>query len=118
MKRRDLQSWVLLFTLGTTLVVGSICLSAYADQHRFAAAQPWLDLAIRDLAARLGTETSAIRTQQVETAEFNDSSLGVPEEGAVYLPVITPGYVIRLVAHGSVYEYRAGGGRLLLVDQA
>jgi hypothetical protein len=117
-RRRDPQSWVLLLTLGTVLVFGSVCLSAYADQRRFAAAQPWLDLAVRDLAGRLGTDTIAIRTQQVAAAEFSDSGLGVPEAGAAYLPVTTQGYVIRLVAHGSVYEYRAGGGRFLLVDPA
>jgi len=118
MKHRIYRSWVLLLTLSTVLVVSSVGLSVYADERRFAAAQPWLDLAVGDLATRLGTDIASIRTQQVEAAEFSDSSLGVPDTGEFHLPVITSGYVIRLVANGSVYEYRAGGGRLLLVDAA
>lgn len=118
MKHRHLLWWTLLLFLSTVLVVGSVGLSVYADERRFAAAQPWLDLAVSDLATRLGTDPTAIRTQQVEAAEFGDSSLGVPESGTFYMQVITPGYVIRLVANGSVYEYRAGGGRLLLVNAA
>ncbi len=118
MKRSTYRSWALLLALSTLLVSGTIALSAYADQRRFAAAQPWLDLAVHDLANRLGTDAVSIRTQQVEATRFSDTSLGVPEAGHAYLPVVTPGYVIRLVARGSVYEYRAGGGRLLLVGPA
>ena len=118
MKRNELQSCALLLMLSSAFVLGAVWLSVQVDQRKFAAAQPWLDLAVRDLADRLGTRPVAIRTQQVEAAEFSDSSLGVPETGCVYLAVVTPGYVIRLVAQGAVYEYRAGGGRLLLVTPA
>ena len=118
MRQRNSLLWALLLALSAVLVVASLHVAAYLDQRRFAVAQPWLDLAIRDLAYRLNTDTRSIRTQHVEPTEFSDTSLGALEAGHAYLPAITPGYVIRLVADGSVYEYRAGGGRLLLMDPA
>ena len=48
-------------------------------------------------------------------AEFPDASLGVPEPGAVYAQVITPGYVIDLTAAGQTYRYHAAGERVVAV---
>lgn len=53
--------------------------------------------------------------QSVETTEFPDASLGVPEQGKVYAQVITPGYVIRLVVDDAVYEYHGSGDRVVFV---
>ena len=53
MKRNELQSWALLLMLSSAFVLGAVWLSVQVDQRKFAAAQPWLDLAVRDLADRL-----------------------------------------------------------------
>ena len=72
-------------------------------------------LAKAQLAELLGISPSQIEVQSVEATEFRDASLGVPEPGKVYAQVITPGYVIKLVVGGTVYQYHGGGGRVVLV---
>ncbi len=72
-------------------------------------AEPLVNLSIADLAERLDVGPDEIAVQSVEATEFPDASLGVPEPGKVYAQVITPGYVIRLVVNGAVYEYHGSG---------
>ena len=42
---------------------------------------------------------------RVQPVEWRDASLGCPKPGVDYIQVLTPGYVIKLEAAGSVYEY-------------
>ena len=42
---------------------------------------------------------------EFEDVDWNDSSLGCPEEGIMYLPVITPGYKLVLEYQNILYEY-------------
>lgn len=58
-----------------------------------------------DLAVKLAIQTSDIKVLSVAEVQWNDSSLGCPEEGKVYLQVIIPGYLIKLEANGKTYEY-------------
>ena len=55
---------------------------------------------------------SADEIQQIEVKEvvWRDSSLGCPQEGMMYLQVLTPGYLILLHADSKDYEYHAGLG--------
>ncbi len=80
-----------------------------------AGAEPLVKLAKADLARRLGISPDEIETQSVEQTEFPDASLGVPEPGQSYAQVITPGYIIKLTVEGQVYEYHAGGDRVVAV---
>jgi len=78
-------------------------------------AAPLVALAKADLAQHLGLHANQIEIQSVTPKQFPDASLGVPEPGKVYAQVITPGYVIRLVVNGTVYEYHGSGERVVAV---
>lgn len=57
------------------------------------------------LAEQLGMSAAQIEVESIGEQTWPDSSLGCPEEGRMYLQVITPGYVLQLRAKGQVYEY-------------
>ena len=85
------------------------------DEREHGALQSLVDLARVNLAQQLGVETEAVTVQGIEEAEFPDASLGVPEPDRLYAQVITPGYAIKLIVEGQVYEYRVSDERLVLV---
>jgi hypothetical protein len=70
-----------------------------------------------DLAQRLGITLDEIEVQSVESTEFPDASLGVPEEGQTYAQVITPGYIMTLLAEGETYRYHGAEGRVVFVPE-
>lgn len=71
-----------------------------------------------DLAKRLDIESVEIQVVQVEEVQWRDSSLGCPQEGEMYLQVITPGFRIVLEAQGQQYEYHTdSGGRFVLCSE-
>ncbi|NOR83667.1 MAG: hypothetical protein GQ526_09260 [Ardenticatenales bacterium] len=84
-----------------------------AEEH--GKAQPLVELATADLQERLAVSSDEIALQSVKATDFPDASLGVPEPGKMYAQVITPGYVIRLVVNGAVYEYHGSGDRVVFV---
>ena len=53
-------------------------------------------LARRTLAAKLSVPIERIKIVSVSPVEWRDSSLGCPERGMVYTPVLTPGYKVTL----------------------
>jgi len=59
-----------------------------------------------DLASRLGVTENEISVISVEAVTWNDSSLGCPEKGMMYIQVLTPGYRIILEVSGKQYDYR------------
>lgn len=59
-----------------------------------------------DLASRLGVKENEISLVSVEAVTWNDTSLGCPEKGMMYVQVLTPGYRIILEAGGKQYDYR------------
>jgi hypothetical protein len=73
-----------------------------------------IELAREDLAERVGIPQDQITVTAVQPTEFNDASLGVPEEGSSYAQVIVPGYIIQLEADGQTYRYHGGMGRVVL----
>ncbi len=75
-------------------------------------------LAQADLARRLGVTVDQVRAVEVSPTEFPDSSLGVPEPGKSYLTVITPGYVIKLIADGREYLYHGSKNYVVAVSEA
>ena len=62
-------------------------------------------LASEKLAGRLDVSVDEITLVRVQPVEWRDASLGCPKPGVDYIQVLTPGYVIKLEAGGSVYEY-------------
>jgi len=74
-------------------------------------------LAIADLAARLTIPAQEIAVVSVAATEFRDASLGVPQEGVMYAPVITPGYIIQLAVDAQVYTYHGSGRYVVAVPQ-
>lgn len=60
-----------------------------------------------DLADRLQIPVERISLLEAKAVQWNDSSLGCPEPGQMYLQVITPGYQVLLTAEGQEYDYRA-----------
>ena len=72
-------------------------------------------LAKFDLTLKTGVDLDKIVTESTEEFNFSDASLGVAEPGADYAQVITPGYIIMLIADGETYEYHASGERVVQV---
>jgi hypothetical protein len=73
--------------------------------------QPYIDIAVADLATRLSVDSSAIQVQSAVLKEWPDSSLGCPQPGMQYAQVQTDGSQIVLLAGGKQYRYHAGGSR-------
>ncbi len=60
---------------------------------------------INDLSAQMDIPVDQIKVASVEPMEWNDASLGCPQEGFMYAQVITPGYLVTLEANGPEYVY-------------
>ncbi len=71
--------------------------------------QPFIDLAVEDLAERSGADPEDITVRNAYLVTWPDSSLGCPEPGKVYLPAVNDGSVIELVLDETVYRYHTGG---------
>ena len=64
-----------------------------------------IELAIQDLASRLGSNSQEIQIVDIEAVEWTSSGLGCPAPGANYLTVMVTGYRITLMAGGDHYIY-------------
>ncbi len=73
--------------------------------------QPYIDIAVADLAQRLGIDASNIAVVSAEVTVWNDASLGCPEPGMNYAQVLEDGSLIVLEAQGTAYRYHSGGFR-------
>ncbi|VVB85938.1 Uncharacterised protein [uncultured archaeon] len=75
--------------------------------------QPVIDLAKKDLAARLNITAGQIQLARLEKVDWPDTSLGYPEKGKMYAQMITPGFRIVLEAGGRSYEYHGDFKRVI-----
>lgn len=79
------------------------------------------DLLVRlvgDLAARTGSDPSAITLIGAEAVIWNDGSLGCPQPGMVYPQALIEGYRVILRAGDRDYDYRVGkGGSFVLCER-
>ena len=66
-----------------------------------------VELAKKNLSEKLKIPATSIQVIKVIPVEWPDSSMGHPEPGKVYMPVITPGYVIILLVDNTLYEYHS-----------
>lgn len=76
------------------------------------AMQPLVQIALEDLAARLGIPTGQIEVLEAEGVVWGDTSMGCPQPDMAYLQVPQDGSRILLSAAGQVYSYHSGGSRL------
>jgi hypothetical protein len=58
-----------------------------------------------DLAQRLGVVINDIDVCSITEVEWNDTSLGCPQEDMNFAQIITPGFTILLEVNGQTYEY-------------
>lgn len=72
---------------------------------------PQVEVAMADLAQRLGVAADAIDVVEVEAVTWPDGSLGCPQPDMAYTQVPQDGLRIRLRAGGETYAYHSGGGR-------
>jgi len=73
--------------------------------------QPYIDIAVSDLAQRLSADAAGITVTSATLVVWPDSSLGCPAPGQEYAQVTTDGALILLQAAGTEYPYHAGGSR-------
>ena len=66
-----------------------------------------------DLATKLKIPETSIQLVRTISTEWEDSSLGYPEKGMMYTQVITPGYIILLIADNKMYEYHSDFQRVV-----
>jgi hypothetical protein len=86
-----------------------------SGKERAAVVQHLLQSSVSDLRDRLNVSLSEVVVQSIETAEFPDGSLGVPEPNVPYPLTPTPGYEILLYAKGVVYRYWALDDRVAYI---
>lgn len=70
-----------------------------------------VDLATRDLAARLGVAIDDITVQTAETVTWPDAALGCPQPDMRYAQVPQDGARVVLRVHDLLYRYHTGGPR-------
>jgi len=77
-----------------------------------------VEVAIQYLAKQLDVPSNKIQVQSNEQIDWPDSCLGVVSEDIVCVPVITPGFLIRLEGLGVVFEFHADiyGSRLIPIQ--
>ncbi len=56
------------------------------------------------LASKLGVDAQSISLQDIQAVQWSDSCLGLPFEGEMCAQAITPGYLVKVVVDGVVYE--------------
>jgi hypothetical protein len=76
-----------------------------------AAALPQVEMAINDLAGRIGILADSISIVVVKEVAWGDASMGCPQPGMAYIQVPQDGLFIRLEANGQTYDYHSGGSR-------
>lgn len=70
---------------------------------------PLIEMAIEDLSQRTGADRGDVVVLDARLVTWPDSSMGCPEPGKVYLPVLADGSVIELAIGETAYSYHTGG---------
>jgi hypothetical protein len=104
MVRCTLCAW----TLAATVV------TVAAQERRSKPEEEALALARQTLSAALSIPPDRITTISVAPAQWRDSSLGCPERGIRYLPVLTSGYDVRLGDMAREHVVHVAGTRAVV----
>jgi hypothetical protein len=75
------------------------------------------DVARRAASKALNVPEDRFTVRSVEAVQWPDSSLGCAQPGAVYMPVVTPGYRVVLEAAGRTHTVHVAGTRAVLCDR-
>ena len=67
-----------------------------------------VQMAIRDMAARLEVAEGEIEVVEVRDVQWPDGALGCPEEGKMYTQALVDGTQVLLGADERIYDYHAG----------
>jgi hypothetical protein len=65
-------------------------------------------LAVEDLAVRLGVSADAITVVKSEPVTWSDGSLGCPQPGMSYTQAIVDGFQVVLSHEDRLFDYHAG----------
>jgi hypothetical protein len=57
-----------------------------------------------NLSKKAGIDVTSLKLTAKESQEWNDSSLGCPAKGMMYMQVITPGYKLTFSDGGKTYD--------------
>ena len=71
--------------------------------------QRLVDMATKNLAAKLKVDESDINLAQAEYVTWRDASIGCPQPDMQYMQVLTNGSRIALKANGAIYTFHSGG---------
>ena len=74
-------------------------------------------LATRTLSEHLGVEEQAIGLDEVIAVDWRDASLGCPEKGRMYAPVVTSGYRVTLALGDETHRVHVAGTRAVVCEQ-
>ncbi len=66
------------------------------------------DIAVADLAERLGIDPGAVDVQSARAVTWPDGSLGCPQPDRFYTQALVEGFALVLRAAGEQYHYHAG----------
>jgi hypothetical protein len=95
----------------TTLT--SLLCSAASAGSEFVGQTP-AALARATVAAEAGVALDAVRVIAMTAVQWPDTSLGCPQSGAQYRPVVTPGHRVVLEARGRSYTVHVAGNRAVI----
>jgi hypothetical protein len=70
-----------------------------------------VEVAVADLATRLGIDPTAVEVVSVEEVTWRDGSLGCAQPGMAYTQALVAGSRIVLRADGAEHEYHQGGSK-------
>jgi hypothetical protein len=73
-----------------------------------------IEYVIRQAAIDTGVDEQSIELVGLESVDWPDAALGVPEEGVLYAQMITPGYRVTLRAGGRTLEYHTDTGNRIV----
>lgn len=77
------------------------------------------DLAIKILAKRNDVTLDKIQVDSVKAVKWPDSSLGCPQPGMMYMQVVTPGFLVKLLdlSKSTIHFVHVGPGRAVVCDK-
>ncbi len=93
-----------------------ICREAVAARGVSLSLDEATDVAVQDLARRLGVDATAVQVVAARAVEWPDASLGCPEPDKAYAQVVTPGYEIVLQVQDTRYVYRGSRSQVFLCE--
>lgn len=109
---------IVILTLTVLMMPAVTGLAATDENVDNSAAEEAIARAKAALETTLGIPVDNIRFAYATAAEWPDTSLGCPEKGAAYLPVVTAGHVVSLEIGKRIYTVHVAGTEAAICDKA